>query len=497
MNIYKVIKIGRVLWGLLLLSIFLSIFLLSESIAEATAKWQVLPAVINTLTFATLGVLSVLIITALLFGRIFCSFACPLGILQDIASRLGRIIPRKRKLFTRDRQRLRYILLALLMGGLLFGVAMPLALFDPFATFGRFTAALVKPSYIRLNNLLVNHAVIDNLQPLHGIPFSWTLLIISSVIFITIIIAAGLYGRIFCNTLCPAGALLGLLAQIAYFKFILNSATCTKCGKCAKACKSNCIDIKNGIVDNERCVACFNCVAVCPELAINYIHPKEIVSIKPDLSKRDFLVIGGSALFGATVLPQLRCGITTTAKAVMPPGALDFERFTAKCTACQLCVSNCPGDVLKPATLQYGISGFLQPHLDFDTGMCEFDCVRCSNICPNGALAPLTGQRKKRLQIGVAEYSRPSCVVVTDHTSCGACAEYCPTGAVHMVPWTKGLTIPKVEPELCIGCGGCEYVCPARPNKAIIVAGRSKQTQTKVATIKAAKNHLKNKDFPF
>ncbi len=496
MNIYKAIKTIRVIWCLFVLFIFLSIFLLPENISESAAKWQVLPAIINVLTFFTLGILVFFIIEALLFGRIFCSFACPLGIMQDIAIRIGKLIPRKKKLFTRNRKLLRYTILAVMIGGLLFGIAVPLALFGPFATFGRFTAAIIKPAYVWLNNLLLDNTVIEGLQPLRGAPFSLLLLIVSSIVFAAVMTAAGLYGRIFCNTLCPVGAILGLLSKVSWFKFTLNSDACTKCGKCAKVCKSNCIDIKNGIVDNERCVACFNCAAVCPDNAMHYIHHKKINLEKPDLSKRDFFVIGGSAVLGAAVLPKLLRG-TPSPEAVMPPGALDFERFTAKCTACQLCVSNCPGYVLKPAALQYGMSGFLQPRLDFNSGMCEFDCVRCSNICPNGALEPLTVKRKRRLQIGLAEYFRKRCVVVTDRTHCGACAEHCPTGAVHMVDWEDGLTIPKVEPELCIGCGACEYICPVKPDKAIIVSGNKKQVKAKVVSIKQAKNHLKGQDFPF
>ena len=496
MNNYKAIKIVRVIWCLFVLFVFLFIFLLPESISESSAKYQVVPAIISALSLFALGILVFFVIETLLFGRIFCSFTCPLGIMQDIAIRFGKLIPRKKKLFTPNRKRLRYIMLAVLIGGLLFGVAIPLGLFGPFATFGRFTAAVVKPAYIWLNNRLVDNAVIDGLQPLHYVPFSLLLLIFSSIVFIAVMTAAGLYGRIFCNTLCPVGAILGLLAKVSWFKFKINPDTCTKCGKCAKVCKSNCIDLKNGVVDNERCVTCFNCAAVCPENAMHYVHPKKAETVKTDLSKRDFLVIGGSAVAGAVVLPGLLRGAPSP-KAVMPPGALDFERFTSKCTACQLCVSNCPGFVLKPASLQYGLSGFLQPRLDFDSGMCEFDCVRCSNICPNGALEPLKVERKRRLQIGSAKYFKKRCVVVTDRTFCGACAEHCPTGAVHMVDWEDGLTIPKVEPELCIGCGACEYICPVRPDKAIIVSGNTKQGMAKVATIKQAKNHLKGKDFPF
>ena len=496
MNIYKTIKISRVIWCLFVLFLFLSIFLLPESISELSAKYQVLPAVINTLTFFAAGILVFFVIETLLFGRIFCSFTCPLGIMQDIAIRFGKLIRRRKKLFTPNRKRLRYIALAVLLGGLLFGVAIPLGLFGPFATFGRFTAAVVKPSYIWLNNRLVDNAVIESLQPLLYAPFSMLLLIFSSTVFLALMIAAGLYGRIFCNTLCPVGAILGLLAKVSWFKFKINPDACTKCGKCAKACKSSCIDLKTGIVDNERCVTCFNCASVCPDNAIHYVHSKESKELKTDLSKRDFLVIGGSAVAGAVVLPSVLRG-SPSPKAVMPPGALDFERFTSKCTACQLCVSNCPGFVLKPAGLQYGLSGFLQPRLDFNSGMCEFDCVRCSNICPNGALEPLKVERKRRLQIGSAEYFRKRCVVVTDRTFCGACAEHCPTGAVHMVDWEDGLTIPKVEPELCIGCGACEYICPVRPDKAIIVSGNKKQVQAKAPSIKQVKNHLKGQDFPF
>ncbi len=496
MNIYKVTKIIRVIWCLFVLLVFLSIFLLPESTSELSVKFQIIPAIISALTFFTLGVLIFFVIEALLFGRIFCSFTCPLGIMQDIAIRIGKFIPRKKKLFTPNRKRLRYILLAVLLGGLLFGVAIPLGLLGPFAIFGRFTAALVKPAYIWLNNRLVDNAAIDGLQPLIYTPFSLLLLIVSSIVFVALMTVAGLYGRIFCNTLCPVGAILGLLAKASWLKFKIDTDACTKCGKCAKVCKSNCIDLKNGIVDNERCVTCFNCAAACPENAMHYVHSKVTKEIKTDLSKRDFLAIGGSAAAGAMILPGLLRG-TPSSKAVMPPGALDFERFTSKCTACQLCVSNCPGFVLKPAALQYGLSGFLQPRLDFDSGMCEFDCVRCSNICPNGALEPLKVERKRRLQIGMAEYFRKRCVVVTDRTFCGACAEHCPTGAVHMVDWEEGLTIPKVEPELCIGCGACEYICPVRPDKAIIVSGNKKQKQAKTATIKQAKNHLKGQDFPF
>ena len=497
MNIYKIPKVSRIIWSLLVLLTFLSIFLFPENIIPA-ADWQFTPSILRTITFFAVGIFVYFLIETLLFGRIYCSFTCPLGVMQDIAIGLGKMfkLRRTKKLFTPSRRCLHYSILAILLGALLAGTAIPLGLFDPFAVFGRFTAAVVKPSYVYVNNLLVDSAIFEGLHPLHNSQFSLLLLIIASIVVIAIMITASFYGRLFCNTLCPVGAILGLISKFSLFRISFSRNPCDKCGKCAKVCKSHCIDIKNNIIDNERCVTCFNCTAVCDKSVLSYGRHKDVQSPETDLSKRDFLIIGSSAIVGAAVLPRLLQG-TPSPKAVMPPGALNFERFTSKCTACQLCVSNCPGNVLKPAAIQYGLSGFLQPRLDFDYGMCEFECVTCSNICPNGALEPLTLKRKKRLQIGLAKYYRKLCVVVTDQTHCGACAEHCPTGAVHMVEWKYGLTIPKVEPELCIGCGACEYICPVKPDKAIIISGVKKQIQAKVASIKQAKDHLKGQDFPF
>ena len=502
MNKYKVLKASRIVISLFVLLAFLSIFLFSKNILAAAAGWQMIPAGIRTIAafgVVTASIFALVLLMTAVFGRFYCSFICPFGVLQDIAIRLAKIIrlPRSKKLFTRNHRRLRYSVLAVLTATLFLGAAIPLGLFGPFASFGRFSAAVVKPAFNWLNNLIVDNALLEGLYPRANPPFSLLLLIIGGGAVIAIMAAAAFRGRLFCNTLCPAGAVLGLLNRISWFKIAFSRHTCIKCGKCAKVCKANCIDIKNGIVDTERCVNCFSCAAACGYGAINYLHQKAEKSPKPDLSRRDFFVIGGSALLGAAVLPKLLRTVKPAPNAVMPPGALDFDRFTAKCTACQLCVSNCPGNVIKPAALQYGLSGFLQPRLDFDAGMCEFECTACSNICPNGALEPLPVERKKRLQIGQAQYFRDRCVVVTDRTFCGACAEHCPTGAVHMVEWEEGLTIPKVEPELCIGCGGCQYICPVKPDKAIIVSGLQTQKKAKVAKLKQAKNHLQGKDFPF
>ena len=158
-----------------------------------------------------------------------------------------------------------------------------------------------------------------------------------------------------------------------------------------------------------------------------------------------------------------------------PPGAGSIEEFNRKCTGCQLCVANCSGKVLTPAGLEYGLAGIGQPRMDTNHGFCDPACSRCNNICPSGALRPLTLAEKKRCRVGMVTYYRNRCVVVTAGEACGACAEHCPTGALDMVDYKDGLTIPKVTPELCVGCGGCEYVCPVRPQRAVVINGVLKQ----------------------
>jgi ferredoxin len=319
-------------------------------------------------------------------------------------------------------------------------------------------------------------------------------------------------GRLFCNTLCPVGAVLGLISKFLRYRITVDALGCVRCGRCAVSCKAGCIDYDTGAVDVERCISCFNCLTACGPDVVTFSRSKPKVSGNVDFSRRGFFVAGGSAVVGALAVPALLSeadGFDT----VLPPGAANFKRFTSKCTGCQLCVSNCPGGVLKPATLQYGLRGFIQPHLDFDAGMCEYDCTLCSDICPNGALLPVKIEDKHRLQLGVAHYHKRLCVVKTDHTHCGACAEICPTGAVKMVPWRRkgrrrnsgrgrgrgeeNLMIPQVDTELCIGCGGCEYVCPVTPQKAIVVTGFKTHRIAEVGSSEQAVDHLKGKDFPF
>jgi ferredoxin len=113
----------------------------------------------------------------------------------------------------------------------------------------------------------------------------------------------------------------------------------------------------------------------------------------------------------------------------------------------------------------------MQPKLYFDRGFCNYDCTICGDVCPTGAILPLSVEEKNHTQMGQVQFILENCIVYYDETSCGACSEHCPTQAVHMVPYKGHLTIPETDISICVGCGGCEYVCPAIPFKAIYVEG--------------------------
>jgi len=136
--------------------------------------------------------------------------------------------------------------------------------------------------------------------------------------------------------------------------------------------------------------------------------------------------------------------------------------------------------------------------MDYHTGYCNYDCVRCTEVCPTGAILPLAQEPKKTVQMGLAVFIKENCIVYTDETNCGACAEHCPTKAVHMVPYKADLVIPETTDDICIGCGACEHACPTEPFKAIYVNGKEIHDVAKKPKTEKLENPLEgSEDFPF
>lgn len=538
------------------------------------AKIQFLPAVL-ALNFV---VIVILLVLTLLFGRIYCSVICPLGIFQDCVSNLSsrRKGKKARFSYSKEIKWLRYGVLVLFVIALVAGLNALVALLAPYSAYGRMVQSLLAPVWQRGNNLLAwiaerqdSYAFVTKDVWLKSLPT----LIVAAVTFVVVVVLAWRNGRTYCNTICPVGTTLSFFSRFAMFRPVIDKSKCKSCHACERKCKAACIDVDNHKIDYSRCVDCFDCIDSCRLGALKYRFawgrgvgsgstgaktpqnapvgskmtsdeskngqnrssevpasvastssaPESVVrqgsptaevtdngkgvstidATSPvaepveatDKGRRAFLV-GGAAVIGgsllssipmraeeeeikdkkrdggfAEVLPKKAPNRKTP---ITPFGSESVEKFYKHCTACQLCVTVCPNNVLRPSSR---LEHLMQPEMSFEKGYCRPECVKCSEVCPAGAILKITPEEKTEWKVGTAGVDYDLCVVNRDGVSCGNCAHHCPVGAIRMVRKNpddeKSPRIPSVNEEKCIGCGACENLCPSRPISAITVNGYS------------------------
>jgi ferredoxin len=478
---------------------------------------QFVPSMLKFMHFPVLvgvGFIIVIMLT-IAFGRVYCSWLCPLGAFQDIFTFFSRKTSRKKRFFsfTKPLNYLRYPVLGIVSILLLSGITSGLVFADPFSVYGRMANHLFMPVALLLNNgisWLLAKADIFTLKPYPYQGFDLAATIIALVFGVVIGWLALKKGRLYCNAYCPVGSLLGLFSRLSVFRIYLDRTRCTHCGICAADCKSGCIDFRERVVDTSRCVGCFNCLTSCKDGGVKFDagwKSNLLTDHKPTNGRRTALkaLLIAPALLTMNALAQTKKIISN--KALIsndrahfssPPGSVSIDRFNSVCTACHLCLSACPTRVLQPSLFEYGLKGMLQPYMDYKSNFCNFECTRCGDVCPTGAILPLFTDQKKRTQIGKARFVEKNCVVYTDGTACGACSEHCPTKAVNMAPYNKpGLLIPKVEEAICVGCGACEYACPTMPYKAIYVEGNAVHKKADKPKGSANSKEVVPEEFPF
>lgn len=433
-----------------------------------TAKAQFLPAILSLNLF----VIILTVIVTLVLGRVYCSVICPLGVFQDIVSNISGRRKGKKNRFTSSKEVawLRYLVWTLFFAAVIFGIQAFVALIEPYSAFGRIVTSIKHPM----------------------LPTA----IIAAVTLIVITVLAWRNGRTWCNTVCPVGTLLSYFSRCAMFRPVIDTDKCKNCKACEKRCKASCINIDAHKVDYSRCVACFDCIDNCKFDALHYEYawgkgkktekPAAVGDGKSDAGRRAFLTssalaIGTAALKAqdldagkndggfAEILPKVSHDRT---EPITPFGSKSVKDFYDRCTACQLCVSQCPNNVLKPST---DLMHFMQPYMTYEDGYCRPECTICSQVCPAGAIEPLAKEEKISFHIGVATVERDLCIVERDGVNCGNCSRHCPAEAITMVAKDPGdpdsLLIPAVNEAKCIGCGACENLCPSRPLSAIHVNG--------------------------
>ena len=451
------------------------------------AKIQFLPAVL-ALNF---GVVIGLVLLTLLMGRIYCSVICPLGVLQDIFGWLGKKVKKNRYTYSKPMNILRYVMLGVLVVALVAGFTSIGALIAPYSAFGRIATTFLAPVYQWGNNLLASWAESANSYAFYSVDIWWKggiTFVVALVTLTTLFVLAFKNGRTYCNTICPVGTVLGFLSKYSYLKPMIDTSKCNGCGLCARNCKASCIDSKNHAIDYSRCVVCLDCIDKCRQGAIKYVPRAKASQSAPsgvsaDKGRRAFIA-GTAMVAGASVAKAQKLKmdggyaviedkkIPNRETPLTPPGSLSARNLAQHCTACQLCISACPNQVLRPSS---DLSNFMQPVTSFERGYCRPECVKCSEVCPTGAIKPITKEEKTAIQIGHAVWIADNCVVNRDNEKCDNCFRHCPTGAIQMVAKNpddkKSPKIPVINTERCIGCGACENLCPSRPFSAIYVEG--------------------------
>ncbi|MBQ7272435.1 MAG: 4Fe-4S binding protein [Bacteroidales bacterium] len=433
------------------------------------AKIQFLPAVLAL----NVAVIAALVVLTLLFGRVYCSVICPLGVFQDGISWIGTRKSKAPYKYKKELKWLRYGIWVAYVACLVAGVQVVVALLAPYGAYGRILQSIK--------------------QPVMG-----PTLIIAAITLIAVVALSLKGGRTYCNSICPVGTTLSFFSRFAMFRPVIDANQCVRCHSCEHKCKAQCIEItkeKVGI-DYSRCVSCFNCIETCPKGGLKYrfAWKKEIPGqagndagkAGNDASRRAFMA-GTAIAVGAAALKGVEARAQEAAKKVdggyadvlpkqpldreipiTPPGSKSVKDFYRHCIACQLCVVECPNNVLRPSS---NPEHLMQPEMGYENGFCRPECTRCSEVCPAGAIEKITKEEKTEYHIGTARANLELCISATGKSHCGKCATKCPVGAIHMVHTENG-PAPAVNEEVCIGCGACEQYCPVRPISAITVNGK-------------------------
>ena len=472
------------------------LFLDFTGTAHAFLSWMAKVQLLEAVLALNVVVVAALVLLTLVFGRIYCSVICPLGIMQDLFGWLGKRVKKNRYTYSKALTPLRWAVCAVFVVALVRGFGSLAQLLAPYSAFGRIATNLLQPVYVAGNNVLASIAEhYDSYAFYHSDVWmrSAISLGIAAVTLVLLAVLAWRNGRTWCNTICPVGTVLSIFAKFSWLKVRFDAAKCKNCSLCTKNCKASCIDFKTHTVDATRCVVCGDCIERCKFGALKYgrgnqSHQSDQSNqdhqdSPDDPSRRSFLL--SSALLTTAALAQQKDkimdgGLAEIADKVAPerqtplspPGSLSQKNLQTHCTGCQLCISECPNQVLRPSD---DLMHLMQPVMSYERGYCRPECTRCSEVCPAGAIKPIAVEVKASTQIGHAVWIRKNCIPLTDGVSCGNCARHCPQGAIEMVPSDpddeSSPYVPAVNEARCIGCGACENLCPARPFSAIYVEG--------------------------
>lgn len=449
-----------------------------------------LTTLIASRTFLKVSALALVsVILTALFGRLLCGWICPLGAtLQFFSFAFKKAkwhIPRpgeKNRMLL-----LKYGLLIFVLASSVFTLDLA-GILDPLSLLYRSFTVAVMPSFAAIGDGAAAFAMKagmtstgDRIEAVvQGLSINrmfHQMLLVGSV-FLGVILLNLHRERFWCRYLCPAGAMLGLLARRNLLKVKIDSNKCVHCGICTLHCQTEASPHPNAEWKPEECIYCYSCASSCPAGAIRTAIA--LPSVKPaavSFERRKWVL---AATLGVAVVPLFRSsalGKRAPGKRIRPPGAAPESQFLTACVRCGACMKVCPTNALQPATTQGGAEGLWTPVVVPQIGFCEYYCSLCTQVCPTDAIQELTIREKIAVRIGSAWINRNRCIPFTIGESCSVCEEQCPTSpkAVELVrteimmpdgSWVPQ-RVPVVNLDHCIGCGICENKCPVADEPGI------------------------------
>ncbi|MBN2514923.1 MAG: 4Fe-4S binding protein [Deltaproteobacteria bacterium] len=449
----------------------------------------------------SLFVALIVIVVTIFMGRIFCGWICPLGTLHTM---IGSFRKKPPATVRQNWYRIKYYILLFILASSLF-TAQLAGIMDPISLLIRSLSLSIYPLVNYMTRAFFDTAyhlhlpVIVDVSEFFYTIFKKTFLsfhqpyffqgIFIGLLFLMLLGLNLIERRFWCKYLCPLGALLGILSRYSLLKRSISEG-CTSCGVCETMCSGGAVVDKDGTWRGAECLYCMDCDDLCPYNAVNFGFTARKDAASLNLGRRNVII---SLLAGIFIVPFLRTRPLSGSgyfnrKLIRPPGSLDEREFLKKCVRCGECMKVCITNGLQPTLFDAGMEGIWTPKLVPRVGYCEYRCTLCGQVCPTGAIRRLTLKEKEKTKIGVAMIDKGRCLPYAFSTPCVVCEEVCPTPKKSI--WLEQVLVrdrdgkdmiikqPRVDIDLCVGCGTCEMFCPVKGEPAIYVISTNESRST-------------------